>query len=154
MDGKCVMQQFLLLPHMVALESGGNAGAWVAAGVEDVAAVMVNGLVEEGLEARLDVAPCTGVERFFLAPDDVLCVGVIVKILLDLLPWEWVKLFNTGDGGVLETIRLTVLGQGGVDLARAEDDTIDLFGLVDGLAVLGFGDDPLEVRISGEVLKW
>ena len=45
-----------------------------------------------------------------------------------------------------------VLVEGGVDLARAEDDAVDLVRGKDGrVFVGGVGDDPLEVRLTSEV---
>ena len=41
------------------------------------------------------------------------------------------QLLNTGDGGVADTVGLTVLDKSGVDLARAENNALDLLGLVD-----------------------
>jgi hypothetical protein len=65
-----------------------------------------------------------------------------------------VQLLNTGDGSVAETVGLTVLDKGGVDLARAHDDTLDLLGSLNGLGLVGgVTDDPLEVRVTGEGLQ-
>lgn len=69
---------------------------------------MVLCLVEQGLYSGLDETPGSGIERLFLTPDDVLGVGVAVKVLLKLLPGEWVQLFDTGDGGVGDVVVGTV----------------------------------------------
>ena len=61
---------------------------------------MVLGAIEQGLDSRLGETPCTGIERFFLTPNDSLGVGVSVEIFLQLLPRERVQLLDTGDGGV------------------------------------------------------
>lgn len=45
-----------------------------------------------------------------------------------------------------------MLMESGVDLASAENDTLDLVWLGDGVAVLGVGDDPLELRVASEFL--
>lgn len=46
----------------------------------------------------------------------------------------------------------TVFVESDVDLARAEDDAIDLVVGEDGIVVVGrVRDDPLEVRLAGEV---
>ena len=46
----------------------------------------------------------------------------------------------------------TVFVEGDVDLAGAEDHTVDLVMGQDGIVVVGgVGDDPLEVRLAGEV---
>lgn len=63
------------------------------------------------------------------------------------------QLLNTGDGGVADTLGITVLGEGSVDLARAQDNTLDLLRGLDGGTVSGIGDDPLEVRVTSEALQ-
>jgi hypothetical protein len=54
-------------------------------------------------------------------------------------------LFDTGDGSVLEAVVGTVLMQRGVDLTGTEDDTIYVLWIIDGIAVLGVWDNPLEL---------
>lgn len=45
-----------------------------------------------------------------------------------------------------------VFVQGDVDLAGADDYAVNLVGGEDGVVVVaGVGDDPLEVRLAGEV---
>lgn len=56
------------------------------------------------------------------------------------------QLLNTGDGSVGDLVGLAVLDQGSVDLSRAQDNTLDLLGGVDGGGVIG--DDPLEVGLA------
>ena len=63
------------------------------------------------------------------------------------------QLLNTGDGGVADTLGITVLGEGSVDLARAQDNTLDLLRGLDGGTVSGIGDDPLEVRVTSEGIQ-
>ena len=137
---------------MARLQSGSHACTWVTAGVHDVFAVVVLGLVEQGLQARLGERPSTGVKRLFLAPDDGLGVGVRIQVLLQLLPGEGVELLNTGDGSSLDAIVGPVLVQRSVDLTGTENDAVDGFGVVDGVAVFWVGDDPLELRVSSELL--
>lgn len=138
---------------MGSFQTTGNTGTWIPSSVEDVSPVVVLGLVEQGLDSWLDETPGTGIERFLLAPDNILSIGVAVEVLLQLLPWEWVQLFNSGDSGVGDVVGGTVFLEGSVDLARAENHTFDLLGLVNGVSVLGIGDDPLEVRFAREVLN-
>lgn len=150
-DGECILKEFLLFLDVHGLETGGNRCARGTTGVEDVAAVVVLGSVEQSLDAGLGKAPGTGVQRLLLSPDDVLGVGVAVEVLLELSPGEGVQLLDTGDGGVADVVGFTVLDQGGVHLTRAENHTLDLLGLVNGGAVSGVGDDPLEVRVAREL---
>lgn len=152
-DAEGILQQLSLLLQVAGLVTGGNRGAGGTTGVQHVAAVVVLSRVQERLKTRLGVTPGTGVQRLFLAPDNVLGVGVAVQVLLELRPREGVELLNTGDGGVADALALTVLGQRGVHLTRAKDDTLDLLGLVNGGAVGRVGDDPLEVGVAGELLK-
>lgn len=151
MDGESILQEFLLLFQVNGLETSGHGGAGGTTSVQDVAAVVVLGGVQHGLDTGLDVRPGTGVERLLLTPDDVLGVGVAVQVLLQLVPREGVQLLDTSDGSVANAIGLTVLDEGGVDLARAHDHTLDLLGSLDGLGLVGrVRDDPLEVRVAGE----
>ena len=138
---------------MAGLQTSSDGGARVAAGVHDVPAVVVLGLVEQRLDTRLCEAPCTSVERLLLAPDDLLCVGVRVEVLLELLPWEGVELLDTGDGNVLEAAGFTLLDERGVHLTCAEDDTVDLLVRADGTRLVGkVADNPFEVRFASELL--
>jgi hypothetical protein len=70
-----------------------------------------------------------------------------------LLPGEGVELLNTGDGGVFDAIVSAVLVQGSPDLSRAEDDTINFLRVVDGSAMFRIGNDPFELRVTGELLN-
>ena len=153
MHGEHLLQELLFLLQVSRLHTGSHAGTWGTASIEDVAAVVVLGLVEEGLETGLDEAPGTGVEGLLLGPNDVLGVGVAVEGLLELLPWEGVELLDTDDGGVLDAFGLTVFRESSKHLARAENNAGDTLGLVDGLAVLALREDPAEVRIASELLN-
>lgn len=154
MNGESILQELLLLLQVDSLETGGHGSARGTTSVQDVAAVVVLGGVEHGLNTGLDERPGTGVQGLLLAPDDVLGVGVAVQVLLQLVPGEGVQLLNTSDGSVADTVGLTVLDEGGVDLARAHDDTLNLLGGVDGLGLVGgVRDDPLEVRLASEGLQ-
>jgi hypothetical protein len=94
---------------MAGLQSSCDTGTWVTARVHDVLAVMVLGLVQQGLKTRLGERPSTGIERLLLAPDDGLSVGVVIQILLQLLPREGVKLLYACDGSVFEALVGAVL---------------------------------------------
>lgn len=154
LDLKRSIQQARLLLGVTGLETSGHTGTWVTTGVHDVLPVVVLCLVEKGLNARLREGPSTSVQRLLLTPDDGLRVGVHIEVLLELLPWEGVQLLNAGDGGVLDLLAGTVLVESGVDLTCAEDDTLDLVWVVDGVAVFWVWDDPLELGILGELLNW
>jgi len=52
--------------------------------------VVVFGVIEQSLDSRLGEAPCTGIERFLLAPDNSLGVWIHIEVLFQLLPWEGV----------------------------------------------------------------
>lgn len=152
-NGEGILEELLLFLQVDGLETGGDRSAASTTSVEDVAAIVVLSGVQQGLNAGLGVGPGTSVEGLLLAPNNVLGVGVAVKVLLELSPWEGVQLLNTGDGSVADAVSLTVLGQGGVDLARAKDDTLNLLRGVDGGTVALVGDDPLEVRVAGQGLN-
>lgn len=154
LDREGHLQQVLLLLGMHRLETGGDRRARVTAGIHDVLAVVVLGLVEQGLDTGLREAPGTGVEGFLLGPDDRLGVGVLVEVVPQLLPGEGVQLLDTRDGGIVELVLGAVLDQCGVHLTGAQDDALNL---VVGLKLAGFvgrvRDDPLEVGITDEILN-
>jgi len=118
-----------------------------------VSSVVMLCLVEKSLNSWLSERPGASVERLFLGPDDCLRIWIAVKILLELLPWEWVQLLNTSNGGVLDVVVGAVLVEGSIDLSRAQDDTFDVFGFVDCVTVLNVLDNPLELRVTSEVLN-
>lgn len=138
---------------MHLLETGSHRRAGVAAGVHDVLAVVVLSVVEQGLNARLSEAPSTGVERLLLGPDDGLGVGVLVKVLLELLPGEGVQLLNAGEGDVVDVVLGTVLVESGPDLTTAENDSVNLLTRLENASlVLRVGDDPLEASVLASEL--
>lgn len=63
------------------------------------------------------------------------------------------QLLNTSDGCVADVVGLAVLEQRSVDLARAQNDTLNLLGLVNSSAVSIIRDNPLEVGVVGKFLK-
>ena len=112
---------------------------------------MVFGLVKQGLDPWLRESPTARIQRLFLTPDNVLCVGVHVEIFLELGPWEGVELLDARDGGVFELFGGAVFVQSCIDLACAEDDTLDFFGWGDRFAMFGVRDDPLKAGFASEV---
>ena len=137
---------------MRSLQSSSHRRGWVSASIHDVLTIVVFGVIQESLNSRLGKRPSTGIKRFLLSPDDSLSVRVLVEVFLELLPWEWVKLLNTSNGDVLEVLVGTVFVESGVDLTCAKDDALDFIWLGDGFTVLWVGDDPAELRFTGEVL--
>jgi hypothetical protein len=137
---------------MARLQTRRHTRTWIPARIHDVLAVVVFGMIEECLDARLSEAPGTGVERLLLAPDDGLGVGVHVEVLFQRFPGKGVELLDADDGCVLDALVGAVLVESGVDLACAEDDTLDFVGFGNAVAVLGVGDNPLELGLAGEFL--
>ncbi len=136
---------------MTSLQPCRYARTGVPPRVHHVLAVMVLRVIQQCLESRLREAPSAGIQRLFLRPHDILGVWVHVEVFLQLRPREGVELLDACDGSVFVFLVGTVLVQSGVDLTGAEDDAFDVFGLVDFLAVLGVGNDPLEMRVAGEI---
>lgn len=143
----------MLFLDVDGLETASHRRTRGTTSVEDVATVVVLCCVQQRLKTRLGEAPGTSVQRLFLGPNDVLGVGVAVEVLLQLSPREGVQLLNTSDGSVADAIGLTVLGQSGVHLTRADDDSLNLLRLIDLVAMGRVRDDPLEVRVTGEFLE-
>ena len=151
LDRKRHLQQRLLLVLVRDLESSRDGRTGVASCVHDVPPVVVLCFVEKRLDPGLCEAPCTGIEWLFLAPDDVLCIGVRVEVVLELLPWERVKLFDACNGNVLFAPRLALLDERCIHLTCANNDSVDsLMRLNLTSSVRRILDDPLEVGVSGE----
>jgi hypothetical protein len=153
MNGKGILEELLLFLKMDTLETGGHGSTRRTTSVENVATVVVLSLVEQSLNTRLGVAPGTRIQRLLLAPHNVAGIGVTVEVLLKLSPREGMKLLDTSDGSVADTICLTVLHQRSVNLSGAQNDTLDLLRLINRGAMGRVRDDPLEVGFASEVLN-
>lgn len=151
MNGESMLQKIHLLLHMSGLQSRRHAGTGVPTRIQDVPAVVVLRLIQQCLDPRLSEAPCARIEGLFLTPDNVLSVRVHVKVLFQQSPWERVELLDTGDGCVLELPVRAVLVKGDVNLACAENDTLNLVWIFDRLSMFGVRDDPLEVGVASEI---
>jgi len=103
------LHQLLLLSRVRGLQTRRDGGAGATASVHDVFPVMVLGVVKEGLDTRLGVAPRAGIQGLLLGPDDSLGVAVLVEVVTELLPWEGVELLVTGDGDVVNLLLGAVL---------------------------------------------
>ena len=150
---KGILQKFLFLLEVDGLETSGNRSAGRTTGVQDVTTVMVLSGVQQGLNTGLGVRPGTGIQRFLLAPDYILGVGVAIQVFLQLSPREGMQLLNTSDGGVANAVGFAVLNKRGIYLTRAKNDTLNFLRLINGRSVTGVPDDPLEVRVIGELFK-
>lgn len=150
MHRKRSIQQILLLLKMNTLQTRRHTRAWIATSIQHMSSVMMFRVIQQRLNTRLHEAPRTRVQGLFLTPHDVLGVRIAVEVVFELLPGERVQLLNACDSGVLDTLALAVFDQSGVNLAGAEDDALDVFGSIDGFAVFGFGDNPVEVGVAGE----
>lgn len=142
---KRLLQQLLLLLNMTTLQPSRDTGTRISSCIHDMLAIMELGVIQQRLDTRLREAPRAGIQGLFLTPDDCLGVLVGVEVVAQLRPGERVELFDASDGRVLDFVGFDVFAEGGVDLTRAEDHTIDVGGFVDGLAVFGIRDDPFEV---------
>lgn len=148
------LQELLLLLHVRSLQTCSHGCAWVATSVHDMLVVVVLSLVEQRLDTRLRKCPSTSVQRLLLSPDNGLGIGVAVEILLELLPWERVELLDTGDGHIINLVVGAVLVQRGVNLAGANDDSINFLTCLDVTTLMRWIlDDPLELRIANKVLN-
>lgn len=87
-NGESFLQEVLLLLEVDGLETSGDGSAASATSVQDMAAVVVLGSVQQAFNTGLGIGPGTGVEGLLLAPDDILSVGVAVQVLLQLSPRE------------------------------------------------------------------
>lgn len=150
-------QQLLLFLHMTALQTRGDRSTRIATRVHNVLAIMVLGIVQQGLNSRLREGPGAGVERLFLTPDDCLRVRVAIQVFAELLPWEGVELFDTRNGGISQVVLLAMLEERCEDLARAENDTLDFVVRLDlelCVVMMWVFNDPAEVAFTGKIFNW
>jgi len=147
-------QQLCFFLSVTSLKTSSHTGAWISTCVHNVLSVMVLSVVQQGFDSRLGEAPCTGIERFFLTPNNGLGIGVHVKVLFQLLPWEGVELFDTSKGSVLDVVVGAVFAQGGINLSCAKDNTLDLLRLVDRFAMFSIRNNPAELRVTSEFFNW
>lgn len=56
----------------------------MSAGIQDVPAIVILGLVEQRLNTWLGETPCAGIQRLLLRPDNVLSIGVAVEVVFEL----------------------------------------------------------------------
>lgn len=107
---------------------------------------MVLGSLEGGEQSRLDVAPCSSIERLLLSPDDV---GV--RELIDVRGKEVVgegrDLLDSADDDVAELSVLALLGQGLVDLTCGSDSKIEALHVRTEGEMMG--DEASDVRSWG-----
>lgn len=147
------LDKLLLLLEVRRLLASSDRSARSTTSVHDVLAVMVLGVVEQSLKARLGIRPGTSVEGLLLGPDNGLGVGVLVEVLTELLPREGVELLDTSEGDVVDLVVLAVLEESGIDLTSAENDTLNLLGGLDLTSLVSrVGEDPTEVSVVSELL--
>lgn len=138
---------------MRGLQTRGDRRAGAATSIHDVLAVVVLSVVEKGLNTRLSIRPSTSVEGLLLGPDNSLGIRVLVEVVAELLPWEGVELLNAGDGDIVKLVLGAVLMQRRIDLARAENDTLNLLGGLDVTGLVGgVGNDPSELGVTDKLL--
>ena len=137
---------------MTGLDTGGSRSARRTTSVPDVLVRVFRRLSKDGLHTGLDVCPRTGIQRLLLGPDDLLDVRVLLQVVTELSEGEWVELFNTGDGDIIDALGSAVLVELGIHLTSADKKTLALLGCLEGASgVGGVGDEPLEVRLAGEI---
>ena len=154
MHGKGIFQQVMFLFLVVGLETRSYTGTGVPPCIHHVAAIVMLCLVQQCLYPGLHERPCTSIEWLFLTPHNVLCVRIGIEVLLQLLPREGIQLLNARDGGILDALAFPMLDQSSVDLARADNDTVDLVVRIDRLVLVSrIWDDPLEVAVSRKVFN-
>lgn len=153
-NGESSLQQLRFFLGMTGLETSSHTGTWISTCVHDVLSIMVLSVVQQSFNSRLSETPCTGIKRFFLTPNNGFGIGVHVKVLFELLPWERVELFDTSEGSVLDVVVGAVFAQGGINLSCAKDNTLDVLRLVDRFAMFSIRDNPAELRVTSEFLNW
>ena len=139
---------------MRRLQACRHRGTGATTSVHDVFPVVVLRVIEQSLNTRLREAPRASVQGFFLCPDDGLGIGVLVKVLAQLLPREGVELLNPSNGNIVNSLVGTVFGKCRINLTRAEDDAVNLLVGLDGTRLMGrIGNDPAELRVADKLLN-
>ena len=139
---------------MTGLDTGGCRGTRSTAGVPDVLVRVFRRLSKDGLHTRLDIRPRASVQRLLLSPDDLLNVRVLLQLVTELGKGEGVELLNTRDGDIVNALSGAVFVQLGIHLTGADEQTLTLLRRLEGPSGMGrVGDEPLEVRLAGEVCK-
>jgi len=85
-----------------------------------VLCTVVFSLTEDGFQSGLHIGPGTCIERFFLCPNNLLKIGVFLKLVANLGPREGVKLLDTSDSDIVDSVGGTLLHKGGINLASTE----------------------------------
>lgn len=117
-----------------------------------MSAIVIFGLIQQRLNPRLGETPRASIKRFFLGPHNSFGIGVLIQVLFELGPREGVELLDAGDGHGIKFVLSAVFVEGGVDLARAEDDAVNFVVGSDGVVGVGrVGNYPLEVGVACEV---
>lgn len=116
-DTESHLQHIQLLFQMRPFQSRSHTGTGIPSSIHDMLSIMMLGVIQQRLDSRLRETPCASIQRLFLSPYDGLSVRVHIEILLELLPWEGVELFNTGDGDGVEVVLFAMFVKGDVSLA-------------------------------------
>lgn len=99
---------------------------------------------EHSVDAVADEAPGTSIIRLLLSPDYTLGIGICLKVRACLFPGEGMQLLDARDGNVAESQCLPLLGEGIVDLARAQNYPVNLARISNAGPMGGIGNDFLE----------
>ncbi|KAH3659666.1 hypothetical protein OGATHE_005711 [Ogataea polymorpha] len=93
---------------------------------------------------------CSHVEWLLLTPHQVLKSRVRQQSVSELSKWEWVQLFHLDEGSLLVSQILSSLVESSVNLAAAQNNSLDTGLIIYALAKLHVLNYPLEVRITCE----
>lgn len=112
---------------------------------------LASNTLENTLNFRVSVCPVTLVLRLFLHPLDALCVFILLKLILNLIPGERWKLLYSDDCNIififLGTCGINVI----VNLTRAKNNLFNLISWDKGLAIIW--EDLMERFVFTKVLK-
>ena len=150
-DVESFFQQIHLLLQMTCLQSRCHTRTGISSSIHHVLPVMMFRLIQQCFYSWLRKAPSTSIKRFFLTPNNVLSIGVHVKVLFELRPWKRVQLLDAGDCGILVLLTCAMLVYSNVDLTCTQDYSLNLFWWSNGLSVFRVRDDPLKVRFTREI---
>ncbi len=82
-------------------------------------------------EGILNELPSAHVARLFLHPDDLFCIAVLIENGFKIGVMHWVQLFDSYDGDIVSFSFAHLVNEVVVDLARAEEHSVDFSSVVD-----------------------
>src|SRR5581483_7010230 len=119
LNRKCIGHQAGLFAFVARKCADRGAGAGFAARIRNFGTKSCS-------QPWFDEGPCPHVLGFFLAPNVFRAFWEWLEHFAQLLFSEWIKLFNSDEGCIINLPLSSIVEQIVINLTRAEDDSLDL----------------------------